>query len=50
MLSHVYEEYLDPQFDLMEYTDRNRTNDRTFYHRCKYVHFKGLRVLASFVR
>ena len=33
MLSHVYEEYLDPQFDLMTYTDLNRTQDITFYER-----------------
>lgn len=33
MASYVYDEYLDPQFDLVTYTDVNRTRDRTFYHR-----------------
>ncbi|GFH48193.1 hypothetical protein CTEN210_04669 [Chaetoceros tenuissimus] len=28
---YVYRAYLDPQIDLMEYTDLNRTVDRTFY-------------------
>ena len=37
MLSHVYEEYIDPQFDLMTYTDQNRTQDRTYYHRCELI-------------
>lgn len=33
MTCYIYDEYLDPQFDLMIYTDENRTRDRTFYHR-----------------
>ena len=33
LLSHVYDEYLDPQFDLMHYSNENRTDDLTYYHR-----------------
>ena len=33
LLSHVYDEYLDPQFDLMHYSDENRADDLTYYHR-----------------
>ncbi len=32
-LSYVYDEYLNPQFDLMTYTEQNRTRDQTYYHR-----------------
>jgi hypothetical protein len=33
LFSHVYDKYWDPQFDLMTYTDENRTADLTYYHR-----------------
>ncbi len=32
-LSYVYDEYLNPQFELMTYTEQNRTRDQTYYHR-----------------
>mmetsp|Transcript_2112 Transcript_2112/g.3098 ORF Transcript_2112/g.3098 Transcript_2112/m.3098 type:complete len:1125 (-) Transcript_2112:123-3497(-) len=31
--SHLYDQYLNPQLDLMTYTDHNRTMDQTYYHR-----------------
>ncbi len=33
LFAHVYDTYWDPQFDLMTYTDENRTADLTYYHR-----------------
>eukprot|EP00557_Chaetoceros_sp_GSL56_P003301 CAMPEP_0176499164 /NCGR_PEP_ID=MMETSP0200_2-20121128/12761_1 /TAXON_ID=947934 /ORGANISM="Chaetoceros sp., Strain GSL56" /LENGTH=1000 /DNA_ID=CAMNT_0017897525 /DNA_START=94 /DNA_END=3096 /DNA_ORIENTATION=+ len=33
MTSYIYDEYLDPQFDLFVYDEVNRTRDLTFYNR-----------------
>lgn len=33
VLSRVYQDYLGPQLDFMEYTDENRTHDLSYYHR-----------------